>query len=262
MPWMLAFALRADGWYLRQDIIWSKPNPMPESVQDRCTKSHEYIFLLSKSERYFYDGDAIREGMSAPQASTPEDLARAHSRRRETATEQRQGPVMPDHYKGSLPGRRGGPGQERRSQNDRFPKGWACGPGSHRTQDHMTNEGLTRRSGNKARKPANGAVAGSIPWEGYSRNKRSVWEVATHPFPEAHFATFPPALTEPCILAGSREGDIVLDPFFGAGTTGLVALRHNRSFVGCELNPAYVEMASRRIREDAPLYNQVDIVVL
>lgn len=185
IPWMVAFALRADGWYLRSDIIWAKPNPMPESVTDRPTRAHEQIFLLSKSPRYFYDADAIRED------AVYESDAR-HLRLDRTQTEGRIG-----------------------------------GSDSRLTTGNPTN----------------------------GRNKRDVWTVTTQPFAGAHFATFPPKLIEPCILAGAPEGGVVLDPFAGAGTTGLVALRHNRSFVGCELNPEYAELARDRIRDDAPLLN-------
>ncbi len=206
IPWAVAFALRADGWWLRQDIIWAKPNPMPESVTDRCTKAHEYIFLLTKSPRYFYDADAIRE---------------------------RSG-----DWHSSLPGRSDGPGQDRRSD---------------RPRDALS------RSGNKERKPAsargvpidtngstNGAVAGSIPWEGDIRNRRSVWTVTTRPYSDAHFATFPPALITPCILAGSRPGDLILDPFAGSGTTGQVALELGRRAVLIELNPNYAKLIEQR----------------
>jgi DNA modification methylase len=279
IPWMVAFALRADGWYLRSDIIWNKPNPMPESVTDRPTKSHEYLFLLSKGPRYFYDADAVRE------------------------------PVSPASNFG-------GPGPAQ--------------PMPSTTGDAINDRRIHARLGN-----------GSVG-DPSGRNKRSVWTVATQPFPGAHFATFPPKLIEPCILAGSppkccgvcgapwrrvvereaaeriepqhaqmareehfREtrpigqrgnagmangaqmaasamsrtvgweatcecGDtgrrntfvqaatvpsVVLDPFAGAGTTGLVALRHDRSFIGIELNPVYAEMARNRIRDDAPLLN-------
>lgn len=180
IPWMLAFALRADGWYLRQDIIWSKPNPMPESVRDRCTKAHEYIFLLSKSERYFYDADAVMEPVAA---STIERLSQ---------------PTLPQQVGSTrVPGK--------------------------------TN-GNMKAVGN-----------------GETRNRRSVWTVATRPYKGAHFATFPPALIEPCILAGSRVNDIVLDPFMGSGTTAAVALQHGRQYLGCELNPAYQPLQDARI---------------
>ena len=183
LPWRIAFALQADGWYLRSDIIWHKPNPMPESVTDRPTRAHEYVFLLTKSARYFYDADAIR--------GAPKDSARAS-------------------WHGDFKPR----SKERR-------------------EDEQQAEGA---------------------------NKRSVWTIATKGFPGAHFATFPPALVEPCILAGSRGGDTILDPFCGSGTTGLVALRLGRKFIGIELNPEYAAMAERRIREDAPLFNEVEVI--
>jgi DNA modification methylase len=198
IPWECAFALRSDGWYLRQDIIWSKPNPMPESVRDRCTKSHEYIFLLSKSERYYYDGD----GISEPLASDPESWGR-HSKK--------------------------DPGLAAVNARPTF------GPG---------------RNGRDGTEFGNGET----------RNKRSVWNVGTTPFPEAHFATFPPEIPETCIKAGTKEGDTVLDPFNGAGTTGLVATRLNRNYIGIELNPEYVEMAQRRIVNDAPMFNSVELL--
>jgi DNA modification methylase len=253
IPWMVAFALRADGWYLRSDIIWAKPNPMPESVTDRPTKAHEYVFLLSKRPRYFYDADAIRED---------------------------------------------GAGRLDRGSN-----------GSRGRLDD---------------RPASGGWSGDFA-DAAGRNKRSVWQVATQPFPGAHFAVFPPRLIEPCVLAGSSDracgvcgqawqrvverlvtvergkarfptgrsdkpygkvpgsdtrgvpsrqvetvgwgpscdhqddtgSSVVLDPFCGAGTTGVVATRLNRSFVGVELNPEYAEMARQRIRDDAPLMNTV-----
>ena len=187
-PWMVAFALRSDGWYLRQDIIWSKPNPMPESITDRCTKSHEYVFLLSKSGRYFYDAAAIREA----------DLGTDHPRN-ELHKPEPSGGVLPPH------------------------------------------QGIRRATGRN----------------GEGRNKRSVWHVATNPFPESHFATFPPALIEPCILAGCPAGGTVLDPFGGAGTTGLVADRLGRSAILIELNPEYAAMAERRIKGDAGMLAEV-----
>ena len=181
IPWMLAFALRADGWYLRQDIIWNKPNPMPESVRDRCTKAHEYVFLLSKSERYMFDAQAIAEPVAA---STVERLAQ--------------------------------PTLAQQVGSNRVPG---------KTNGNMKAVGNTE-----------------------TRNRRSVWTVATRPYKGAHFATFPPALVEPCILAGSRPGDIVLDPFMGSGTTAQVALQHGRRYLGCELNPDYAPLSRERIR--------------
>jgi DNA modification methylase len=185
IPWRVAFALQEDGWYLRSDIIWHKPNPMPESVTDRPTRSHEYLFLLTKSPRYYYDADAIREVGTVPAGTRA--------------------------AKGS---------EERHGQ-----------PGvSSRPPEYKVYDGL--------------------------RNKRSVWTVTTKPFKGAHFAVFPPDLIEPCVLAGSGQGDLVLDPFTGSGTTGLVSLRHGRDFVGVELNPDYAQMARDRIQQDAPLLNE------
>lgn len=191
LPWRVAFALQADGWWLRQDIIWSKPNPMPESVTDRCTKSHEYVFLLSKSARYYFDADAIRENYA--EAS----LGRYAYEKQGTA------PTA-----------------------------------------HQPGGDISRREREKGIKEMNSA----------GRNKRSVWEVATQPFSEAHFATFPPALIEPCILAGCPKVGTVLDPFGGAGTTGLVADRLQRDAILIELNPEYAAMARRRIDGDSPLF--------
>ena len=175
IPWMLAFALRADGWWLRQDIIWNKPNPMPESVKDRCTKSHEYIFLLSKSKQYFYDNEAIKE------------------------------PVKQD---------------------------W----------------GTRDRTNGKYHNPGTGLAPHSGLTKSYDRkNKRSVWTVTNKPYKGAHFAVFPPDLIEPCILAGSEENDIVLDPFMGSGTTAMLAKKHNRKYIGCELNEDYASLQTDRI---------------
>ena len=209
IPWRVAFALQADGWWLRQDIIWHKPNPMPESVTDRCTKAHEYVFLLSKSERYHFDTEAMQEPASGLNDYPPQG-----------------GPV---------------PGQP--------------------------PQGRYRESGNKARKPRPGAPeshggeqAGSVPWAGATRNKRSVWTIATKPFAEAHFATMAPELAETCIKAGCPEGGVVLDPFGGAGTTGLVADRLQRSSVLIELNAEYQRIASRRIAGDAPLFTDVEVI--
>ena len=175
IPWMLAFALRNDGWYLRQDIIWHKPNPMPESVKDRCTKSHEYIFLLSKSKRYYYNNEAIKE------------------------------PVKQDW------------GTRNRTNGKYHNKGTGLQPHS----------GLTKSYDKK--------------------NKRSVWSVTNKPYKHAHFATFPPDLIEPCILAGSKEGDIILDPFMGSGTTAMVAKQHDRHYIGCELHDNYKTLIDQRV---------------
>ena len=185
-PWRVAFALQADGWYLRQDIIWHKPNPMPESVTDRCTKSHEYVFLMSKSARYFYDAAAIAEEGVIPAGTKA--------------------------AKGSV---------------ERFNTlGVNSRPPEYKIYDGM-------------------------------RNARSVWTIATQPFREAHFATFPPDLAERCIKAGCPVGGTVLDPFGGAGTTGLVADRLQRSSILIELNPVYASMAKKRLEGDAPLFAKV-----
>jgi DNA modification methylase len=185
IPWRVAFALQADGWYLRSDIIWHKPNSMPESVTDRPTKAHEYIFLLTKSRRYFYDADAIRE----PHAEA--SIARWSDGGEDT-----------DNTK-------------------------------YRKERPDTSVGNLRN--------------GSNPLHPAGRNKRTVWTVPTQPFPEAHFAVFPPALITPCILAGCPVGGTVLDPFAGSGTTLLVATQHRRKSIGIELNPEYIEIAKRRL---------------
>lgn len=221
IPWMVAFALRADGWYLRQDIVWSKPNPMPESVRDRCTKAHEYLFLLSKSARYHFDAEAIAE----PLAYT--SIARLS----QSTLDQQQ-------VSSRVPGKTNGPMKAVRAKGNRrtFRGGGVYTQG---------------RSFDNDADPCNDSV-GNVPNERDTRNRRSVWTVATQPFKEAHFATFPPALVEPCILAGSRPGDLVLDPFMGAGTTAVVAERLGRRWVGCELNPKYAAMAEARIRASQP----------
>lgn len=210
MPWRCAFALQADGWYLRQDIIWSKPNPMPESIGDRCTKAHEYVFLLSKSARYFYDADAIAEDASP----------NTHSR------------------------------------VAKIPAGWETGAGTHGSyhRDGRAAGVSPKSAGEETNIRAKVSFHASTTGRVEKRNKRSVWTVPTSPFAEAHFATFPPALIEPCILAGCPEGGVVLDPFGGAGTTGLVADRLQRDAILIELNPEYAAMARRRIDGDSPLF--------
>jgi DNA modification methylase len=188
IPWRVAFALQADGWWLRQDIIWAKPNPMPESVCDRCTKSHEYIFLLSKSARYWCDMEAIKE------------------------------PNAPCYQLVPL----SGPGIE-----------------GHRKHPAERNDE---------------SAIGTSParlWNGQGRNRRDVWTVATAPYPEAHFATFPPDLIKPCILAGCPVGGTVLDPFLGSGTTAQVAIETGREWIGVELNEKYIPLAEKRARNAA-----------
>lgn len=204
-PWLLAFALRDDGWYLRQDIIWEKPNAMPESVKDRCTKSHEYIFLFSKQSKYYFDYEAIKEpavGFNNIAPAGSKGTLRPNSRLR----------------KGNSRTFRGG---------GVYTKGQSFNNSAEiMRESHGNNENMTGL-----------------------RNKRSVWTVATQGYKEAHFATFPEKLIEPCVLAGSRDGGIILDPFIGSGTTAVVAKKHNRGFIGIELNPEYAEMARRRLEE-------------
>ena len=182
IPWRVAFALQAAGWYLRQDIIWHKPNSMPESVTDRCTKAHEYLFLLTKSERYFFDHVAIQE----PETMKP---------------------------------------QNRLTPRKANPDAKVHGMPEYRQQEGGTGGGM--------------------------RNRRSVWSVNTAPYGGAHFATFPPALIEPCILAGSRPGDVVLDPFMGSGTTAQVAQALGRQWIGCELNTEYAPLQQARTAQAA-----------
>lgn len=183
IPWRVAFALQADGWYLRQDIIWHKTNPMPESVTDRCTKSHEYIFLMTKSAQYYYDYEAIKEVTNKT-------------------------------------------------------------GGNPRVFGSKNQSGTLRQD-----------IGREFVDDG-TRNKRSVWTVPTKPYTGAHFAVFPDELIKPCVLAGSAKDDIVLDPFFGSGTTGLVALRSRRRFIGIELNPEYVKIANERLK---PYLNQSEL---
>ena len=199
IPWRVALALQSDGWFLRQDIIWHKPNPMPESVRDRCTKAHEYVFLLAKSKKYFFDLDAIKEPAKWVAPNSP-------------------GSIKSPHGQGFSRRARGG--GKKLSSN-------AVVPGRQDSQ--------------------NLDKAGAKVWE--TRQKRSVWTVSTVPFKGAHFATFPPKLVEPCLLAGSAKGDTVLDPFLGSGTVAAVALKHGRKFVGIELNSDYAKLAADRIKK-------------
>jgi DNA modification methylase len=190
IPWRVAFALQADGWWLRQDIIWHKPNPMPESVTDRCTKAHEYLFLLTKSAKYYFDNEAIKEDAKTP-----------------PATRDKHG----EGYQADYP------------NGDRFS-------------------------------------AGERVWGADGkRNRRSVWTIPTKPFRGAHFAVMPEALVEPCVLASSRPDDTILDPFTGSGTVAVVALRHQRNYIGTELNPQYVDIARERITQADALYTQLTI---
>ena len=189
IPWRVAFALQSDGWYLRQDIIWHKPNPMPESVTDRCTKSHEYVFMLTKSARYFFDNIAIKEPSKQDWGTRNRDDGKYHN----------EGTGLTPHT------------------------------------------GLTKSYD--------------------MANKRSVWSIPTKPFRGAHFAVMPEALVEPCVLASSRPDDLVLDPFTGSGTVGVVALQHGRNFIGTELNADYAEIARNRIESHQPIFNEVIVKI-
>ena len=188
IPWRVAFALQADNWWLRQDIIWHKPNPMPESVTDRCTKAHEYLFLLTKSNKYHFDNESIKEDSK-----------------------------------------------------------WSS--------DNRAGSGRLTYEGKRQGKSGTGQEAFVTITD--KRNKRSVWTINTKPFKGAHFAVMPEALVEPCVLAGSRENDTVLDPFTGSGTVAVVAMRHGRNFIGTELNPDYAEIARERIESQGTLFAQV-----
>jgi len=202
IPWRVAFALQDDGWYLRSDIIWNKPNPMPESVTDRPTKAHEYIFLLSKNQKYYYDAEAIKE------------------------------PQSPHTLKAF--------------KNGVIPRG-------PKSVNNPTNikQGITKQA----------MTEGKI-WQADvgGRNKRTVWTVATKPYSEAHFATFPPDLIKPCVLAGCPVQGVVLDPFMGSGTTAIVAQQNDRRWVGVELSLEYCDLAKKRITKEAGQYSQMQLI--
>jgi DNA modification methylase len=249
IPWRVAFALQDDGWWLRQDIIWSKPNPMPESVTDRCTKAHEYIFLLTKSRKYYFNQDAIREPLKdASIARLNPDLdAQEGSDRVPGKTNGNMKAVV---FGGTnrCPDTRLQSGKEGKPRYKNLEANGQKNHSFHESREEGKEwkpKGRDRSNGNR-----NGEGASTLDTaESLSANKKSVWTVTTQPFKDAHFATFPPKLIEPMILAGSREGDTVLDPFNGAGTTGLVSLRHRRNYVGIEINPEYIEMTKRRLAE-------------
>lgn len=254
IPARVAIALQESGWWLRDEIVWHKPNPMPSSVADRTTPAHEMLYLLSKSARYYYDGDAIRE----PFADS------SIQRLSQPSIDQQTGGDKSDQYEDSGLNARSGSRRPNEivaglaQKITRKPAGWDTADGSHSTLRHTSG-----RSGNKERKLGidrgrpDSHIGGSVPWEGTTRNKRSVWTIATEAFPDAHFATFPTALIEPCILAGCPEGGTVLDPFGGAGTTGLVADRLKRNAILIELNPIYAAMARQRIKDDAGLFASI-----
>jgi len=220
IPWMVAFALRSAGWYLRSDVVWSKPNPMPERVTDRPTKAHEYVFLLTKSERYYYDAGAIKNPTAESTLKEVEQGYDGTARKDFTGTGAQDASAVKSRIVARLRDKQRGHGR----RHEGFNRRW----------DEMS----------KAEQMAVGS------------NARSVWTFTAANYPDAHFATFPEALPERCIKAGSRVGDLVLDPFCGSGTTGAVALRLGRSFVGIELNPAYAELARVRIGSAAPLFAQ------
>ena len=208
IPWMLAFALRDDGWYLRQDIIWAKPNPMPESVKDRCTKSHEYVFLLSKKGKYYFDNEAVKEPITESSRS-----------RLSQDVENQTGSLR-------VPGKTNGP--MKAVINKKYSSRSSYGGGGKGFKGH----------------------SGNILADGTTyilRNKRSVWTIATQPSPIQHYAIYPEKLIEPMILAGCPKGGIILDPFMGVGTTGLVARRLHRNYIGIELSAEYVEKARKRL---------------
>ena len=213
IPWRVAFALQAAGWYLRQDIIWHKPNPMPESVTDRCTKAHEYLFLLTKSERYYFDAVAIQED------------AQIWTGR--AGTFDRSGNPVADHV---IPGQSAAQHRPRVNERDR--------------------KALRTDVENRHRSSIPGGQSLQAEPNG-KRNRRSVWTVPTQPYSGAHFAVFPAALIEPCVLAGSRPGDVVLDPFMGSGTTAQVAQALGRQWIGCELNTEYAPLQQARTAQAA-----------
>lgn len=202
VPWRVAFALQDDGWYLRQDIIWNKPNVMPEAVKDRCTKSHEYIFLLSKSKNYYFDNEAIKE-----EASTFENRPHGIVQNRVYEYDSKLNAMNPKYN------------MRRDDKRDVIKHSYP-------------QKRLNRKDSS---------------YDITKRNKRDVWTVNTRPYTEAHFAAFPPALIQPCILAGSREGDIILDPFFGSGTVAEVAALFNRNWIGIDINEEYVPLYKKRL---------------
>jgi DNA modification methylase len=252
MPARIALALQADGWWLRQDVIWHKRNPMPESVTDRCTKAHEYLFLFAKSERYYFDRDAIKEPVS--ENTNPRRAGNGYKTPDGWDTSKGAGGHGSFHRDGREKGHTGYQPKRHLPGNKRHKGATAYENGA---EEHRTKAGLVKYAA-KMRKLAqagsgiknNSSMDAALAVMPATRNKRSVWTVATQPYGEAHFATFPPALIEPCILAGCPEGGTVLDPFGGAGTTGLVADRLKRDALLIELNPTYVDMARKRIQSD------------
>lgn len=236
IPWRVAFALQTDGWYLRQDIIWAKPNPMPESVRDRCTKSHEYVFLMSKSERYYYNQDAIKE----------DAVCGANGSEFHTGK-------TGEHQQGRSSKKPRGPGNKTHKGETAYDQG---------DERHRTKKGLVAYANRVRESLARGSFSGkteAMAGTGQNafravvdkRNKRSVWTIGVRPYAGAHFATMPPELAEPCVLAGCPEGGIVLDPFGGSGTTAGVSKKHWRKSIVCELNEDYAALMRDRIKSIA-----------
>jgi DNA modification methylase len=232
IPWMVAFSLRSSGWYLRQDIIWHKPNPMPESITDRCTKAHEYIFLLSKSAKYYYDHEAIKTQV----------VDATIQRMMQQIEKQKGSERVPGKTNGTMkavgPGRKPRKGVDTNGGNQASDKGIPAMA--------LNGNGVTGHSGYFDKD-------GNLIGEGKA-NKKSVWTVTTKPFSEAHFATFPQDLIVDCIKAGCPENGIVLDPFMGAGTTALVARKLNRNFLGIELNEEYIKIANKRLNSELGMF--------
>ena len=218
IPWMLAFALRQDGWYLRQDIIWAKPNPMPESVKDRCTRSHEYIFLLSKSPKYFYDYEAIQE------------VATGYDGRQDTLLK----------------------GSKKYSEDGYFPSGThtnSLASGKHERWKWKSGSKNLEYDGQMPNTMHKRRIIGETDVVYPVRNKRDVWTVPLHPYFGAHFATFPENLIEPCVLAGCPVNGVVMDIFNGSGTTGLVSMKNGRNYIGIDLNQKFIDMTIDRFEK-------------
>lgn len=246
IPARLALALQADGWWLRQDIIWHKPNPMPESVTDRCTKAHEYIFLLTKSERYYYDAKAISEECS--DLTNPRRASNGWKTPDGWDTSRGDGGHGSFHKDGREDGR---------TDYEHKPRHGSAESRSNEQAKHRPTEavnGMRKLAAPNSGTKNNASFDAAMAVMPERRNKRSVWTIATEAFPEAHFATFPQALVEPCILAGSRPGDTVFDPFFGSGTVGEVAQRLGRQWLGCELAEHYEPMQRKRVAQSGMVF--------